>query len=81
MDFDAALYDLPINEVAIALQAHDPLVNPDAHWVTATAAVKRLVEEDLLIKPERCAYANGPRTVICENDAPIGKTWCYVHGN
>ena len=80
MDFQPALYDAAVNEVAIALQADNPLVAPSTIWETATEAVKRLVEEDLIIKPERCQWRNPERTADCDELAPLTKPWCFVHG-
>ena len=78
---DLVLYEAPIDTATEILLKEFPLMGVNSAWALATAIIKGLGEEDFLIKPERCAYANGPRTVICENDAPIGKTWCYVHGD
>ena len=80
MLFEPSLYNVAINEVAIALQDEYPLVTPAIIWETATAAVGRLVEEDLIIKPSQCEYANATKTVTCENLAPLTKSWCFDHG-
>jgi len=74
-------YDVVINEVHAVLTRHEPLVNPDALYVTATTVVEQLVEENLIRPLEKCEYANGPKTVVCENLAPLTKSWCFDHGN
>lgn len=81
MEFNPGLYDVPVNEVAIALQVDFPLVHPSTIWMTATKAVERLVLEDLIIKPVQCEWRNPERTADCENYAPITKSVCYRHGN
>ena len=81
MLYDPPLYDDVTNITAIVIQKDSPLMSPMSVWTLAEQVVARLVEEDLIIKPERCAYANGPRTVICENDAPLTRQYCYDHGN
>jgi hypothetical protein len=80
MLFEPSLYNVAINEVAIALQHEYPLVEAGRLWETATAAVGRLVEEDLIIKPEQCQWRNPERTADCENLAPLTKSWCFDHG-
>jgi hypothetical protein len=81
MEFEPGLYDVAVNEVAIALQADFPLMDPGTIWMTSTRAVERLVLEDLIIKPTVCEWRNASRTVDCENLAPLTKTHCYRHGN
>ena len=81
MEHDPALYDVAINEVHNVLTEHDPLVNPDALWATATVIVNRLVEEDLIIKPSLCEWRNPENTADCQRPAPLTKSYCYQHGN
>ena len=81
MDFEPSLYDVAINEAAIALQADNPIVRPETIWAEATKVIERLVAEDLIIKPSQCEWRNPERTADCDNLAPLTKSWCFVHGN
>lgn len=81
MEYEPALYDVAINEVHNVLTEHNPLVNPDALWVTATVIVNRLVAEDLIIKPSHCEWRNPEHTADCGNLTPLTKSLCYLHSN
>jgi len=81
MEYDPSLYDIAINQVAIGLQDDYPLLSPSTCWESATTAVRRLVEEDLIIKPSLCGWRNPEHTADCENLVPLGRSLCYRHSN
>ena len=81
MEYEPGYYDVAINIVASELQAASPIVATTVIWIEAEDVIKRLVEEDLIVPLEKCEYANAPKTVVCENLAPLTKSWCFDHGN
>jgi hypothetical protein len=76
-DIDLTLYEAPIADLEKALAAEHPILS--AEFIReAELAVKTLVLNDWLYA-RRCEYANGPKTVICENYAPLGRLYCLDH--
>lgn len=73
-------YSIATEDVVDALKRENPLLSTDAAYATATVVLTALETEGWLLEPPTCDYANGPKTVVCENPTRPGQPYCPEHG-